>query len=98
MVEVEREASVTRLPSYPVISWGAIVAGVAQKLEQEGDQLMAEYGETVEQISDYVQWLLWLYFITAALSLGASALGRFVGSHRGEAAVHAAVSTRTDVR
>lgn len=76
----------------------AIVDGVSERLEQEGNELMAEYRETVEQVSDFVQWMLWLYFITSALSLGTAALGGYIGSHRGDAAGHAAVSTRAEVR
>lgn len=76
----------------------AIVDGVTERLEQEGDQMMAEFKERVEQVSDYVQWVLWLYFFTAALSLGAAAIGGFVGSHRGEIVVRTDVHSRTELR
>ncbi len=74
----------------------AIVDGVSESIANQGDDLLERFNSTVESVSTYVQAVLWLYFFAASLSLGAAAVGGYVGAS-GTSRRYASVSRRTSV-
>lgn len=74
----------------------AIVSGVQSQLEEAGQDLVQNFEQDVEAISDYIQMLLWLFFIGSALSLVAAALGGYFGA-RDDEEVYVAATERTTI-
>lgn len=79
--DVERARSIIIAnTSLNEVEVNAIVDGVSASIEAQGDDLMRGFNSAVESASNYVQVLLWLYFFSVTLSLGAAAIGGYFGA------------------
>lgn len=74
----------------------AILSGVQSQLAEAGEDLVQSFEQDVEAISDYIEMLLWLFFIGSALSLAAAAVGGFFGA-RDDEEVYVTARERTTV-
>jgi hypothetical protein len=95
-VDGARQALVTNT-DFTTAEIDAIVAGVESQLKEAGEDLVQQVEQDVEAISDYVQVLLWLFFIGSALSLAAAAMGGFFGARDDDEEVYVAARERTTV-